>query len=107
MTACLDTYWQAVLTYWQDQVMPQLEAVNTEVIISGGASSILRSRLSAYFTELGLSQRVLFTEVSPRRLEALVRGLPESAQIPSMTLRMADSYGLFRGLIGTLDSVAV
>jgi hypothetical protein len=56
---------------------------------------------------LGLSQRVLFTEGGPRRLEALVRGLPESAQIPSMTLRMADSYGLFRGLIGTLDSVAV
>ncbi len=107
MTACLDTYWQAVLTYWQDQVMPQLEVMNTEVIISGGASSILRSRLSAYFTELGLSQQVLFTEGGPRRLEALVRGVPESAQIPSMTLRMADSYGLFRGLIGTLDSVAV
>ena len=62
MTACLDTYWQAVLTYWQDQVMPQLAALNTEVIISGGASSILRSRLSAYFTELGLFQQVLFSE---------------------------------------------
>ncbi|HZG38769.1 MAG TPA: hypothetical protein VEZ50_08815 [Nodosilinea sp.] len=64
MTACLDTYWQAVLTYWQDQVMPQLAALNTEVIISGGASSILRSRLSAYFTELGLFQQVLLPRVA-------------------------------------------
>jgi len=105
MAACLDSYWQAVTTYWQDQVMPQLAAPNTDVIISGGAAQVVRSRIEAHFAELGLSERMVFADGSQERLEQWVSALPESTYQPSITLRMTDSYGLFRGLLGTLDPV--
>ena len=106
LAACRDNYWQAVKVYWQDHVMPQLESSQVDVIISGGASQVLRSHLEGYFSELGLAERVYFADGAYEHLDAVVKTLPEAAQNGAMALRMADGYGLFRGLIGTLNQVA-
>ena len=85
--------------------MPQLAAPNTDVIISGGAAQVVRSRIEAHFAELGFAERMVFADGSQERLEQWVSALPESTYQPSLTLRMTDCYGLFRGLLGTLDPV--
>jgi len=55
---------------------------------------------------LGLAERVYFVDGAYERLDAVVKTLPEAAQNGAIALRMADGYGLFRGLIGTLNQVA-
>ena len=106
VTACRDRYWQAVKTYWKDHGMPLLEAPQVDVIVSGGASQVLRQTLEGYFAELGLTEQVYFADGVYERLDAVLEALPDAAQQTSMALRMVDGYGLFRGLIGTLNQKA-
>jgi hypothetical protein len=107
MAACRQDYWQAVKMYWEDHVSPHLASNLVDVVISGGASQVLRPVLEQYFEELGLSQLVYFADGQYERLRSLVETLPEAAMDTAMTLRMTDCYGLFRGLLGTLSKVAV
>ena len=99
-------YWQAVSIYLQDNLLGQLTDGLVDVVLSGGGSSILRSHLADYFSSLGLSDRLIFSDKMQPQLTDIVSQLPEAAQNSSIPLRMSDCYGLFQGLIGKLTKVS-
>jgi hypothetical protein len=76
-----------------------------DIIISGGAAHVLRQTIKGYFSELGVTAH--FADEQQIRLTEMVSHLPEAHGDAAIALRMMDGYGLFQGLIGKLNSVAV
>jgi hypothetical protein len=105
--AVKQTYGQAVSVYLQDNLLKHLADESADVVVSGGASSILRGYLAHYFEQLGLEDRISFEDGMQQHLAEVVSHLPEAKNNPSLALRMADCYGLFQGLIGKLNKVAL
>jgi hypothetical protein len=105
--AVRQTYWQAVSVYLQDNLLRQLANCSVDIIISGGAAHVLRSTITQYFEQLGLSDQLIFADGMQERLTEVVSQLPEAAVNPSLPLRMADCYGLFQGLIAKSSKIAV
>ena len=100
------TYWQAVSTYLQDNLLGQLTDSAVDIILSGGGSQIIWPELTDYFSSLGLDDRIIHADKMQPQLTDMVSQLPEAAQNSSIPLRMSDCYGLFQGLIGKLTKVA-
>ncbi|PSB66737.1 hypothetical protein C7B61_09815 [filamentous cyanobacterium CCP1] len=105
--AVRQTYWQAVSIYLQDNLLKQLAERSVDIIVSGGAASVLRQTIHQYFEQLGLGQQVYFADQMQERLAEVVSQLPEANFNPSLPLRMADGYGLFQGLMGKSSQIAV
>ncbi|MBF2050721.1 MAG: hypothetical protein IGS54_25730 [Elainella sp. C42_A2020_010] len=105
--AVRQTYWQAVSVYLQDNLLGQLTDRSVDIIICGGAAHVLRSIITQYFEQLGLSNQLIFADGMQERLTEVVSQLPEAAVNPSLPLRMADCYGLFQGLIAKSSKIAV
>ncbi|WP_416671524.1 hypothetical protein [Egbenema bharatensis] len=105
--AVRQTYWQAVSIYLQDNLLKQLAERSVDIIVSGGAASVLRQTIHQYFEQLGLGQQVYFADQMQERLAEVVSQLPEANFNPTLPLRMADGYGLFQGLMGKSSQIAV
>jgi hypothetical protein len=99
------TYWQLVSIYLQDNLLNQLAEPNVDLIISGGAAHVLRQMVKSYFSELGVTAH--FADEQQIRLTEMVSHLPEAHGDAAICLRMMDGYGLFQGLLGKLNPVAV
>lgn len=104
--AVQQTYGQAVNIFLQDHLFRRLGEIASDVIISGGASQIVKAQLLQDFKAMNLSNHLLFTDGAEEMLTELVSQLPEFSLNPTLPLRMTDCYGLFLGLIGTLNTVA-
>ncbi|PSB13490.1 hypothetical protein C7B76_19580 [filamentous cyanobacterium CCP2] len=105
--AVRQTYWQAVSIYLQDNLLKQLAERSVDIIVSGGAASVLRQTIHQYFEQLGLGQQVYFADQMQERLAEVASQLPEANFNPSLPPRMADGYGLFQGLMGKSSQIAV
>ncbi len=101
------TYWKTVSVYLQDHLLGQLTDESADLIISGGAASLLRLTIQDYCEDLGLARRFFFADGLQERLNGIVNALPEAATNPTLPMRMADCYGLFQGLLGKLNKVTV
>lgn len=100
------TYWQAVNIYLQDNLLGQLTDSSADIILSGGGSRMIWPQLTEYFSSLGVDDRLVYADKMQPQLTDVVSQLTEAAQDSSLSLRMADCYGLFQGLIGKLTKVA-
>jgi hypothetical protein len=98
--AVQQTYWKSVSVYLQDNLLGQLAEGKVDLVMSGGASVVLRQALTDYFEQLGLSAHISFADGTAERLPEIVQSLSEAATQPNLPLRMADCFGLFQGLIG-------
>ncbi|NEQ44319.1 MAG: hypothetical protein F6K00_12485 [Leptolyngbya sp. SIOISBB] len=106
MAAVQSAYGQAVTVYLRDNLLGRVLEGSADILISGGAFPMIRAQLEGFFEEIHCRERVTFTEGDDDTLTDVVRDLPESYQLSTLSIRMMDGYGLFLGLIGKLPSTA-
>ncbi len=107
MTSVQGLYSQAVMVYLRDNLVKRVVEQSVDVVVSGGASQIIQTQLDDFFADLHCTDRVIVVDGSDDRLTRVVNQLPEVSQNSTLARRMADGYGLFLGLLGSLTTVAV
>ncbi|MEM1279431.1 MAG: hypothetical protein AAGG53_05265 [Cyanobacteria bacterium P01_H01_bin.152] len=106
MTAVQSAYGQMVTVYLRDNLLGRVLEGSADILISGGAFPMIRTQLEAFFEEVHCRSKVTFVNGEDSTLTEVVNELPEYHQMPTLSLRMMDGYGLFLGLIGKLPSTA-
>jgi hypothetical protein len=97
-------YLAALDPYFNDNLIPSLATGRGDAIFSGGAAELMRSALTQYFVDKGFGDRILFAGDTHHHLKHLIEEqLPEAQQMPSITGRMADCFGLFQALLGDIN----
>jgi hypothetical protein len=79
-----------------------------DVILAGGAAYLIREALQEYFEERGFASRLSFAWEHQDVLTRLVEAqLPEAYEMPSISMRMTDCFGLFQALLGDMNRMKV
>jgi hypothetical protein len=90
------SYLDALDSHFIDHLVPRLATGKGDVILAGGAAYLMRHALQSYFEDRGFSSRLSLAWEHQDALTRLVEAqLPESYEMPSITMRMTDSFGLF------------
>lgn len=105
MAAVQSAYGQVVTVYLRDNLLGRVLEHRVDILVSGGAFPMVKPQLEEFFEEIRCTDQVRFVEGEDVTLTEVVRELPEFHQMPTLSLRMMDGYGLFLGLIGKLPSV--
>ena len=101
-------YLDALDSHFNDHLIPSLATGKGDVILAGGAAYLMRHALQIYFEERGFSPRLSLAWEHQDALTRLVEAqLPESYEMPSMAMRMTDSFGLFQALLGDMNRMKV
>ncbi|MEM1308332.1 MAG: hypothetical protein AAGF98_02330 [Cyanobacteria bacterium P01_H01_bin.153] len=74
-----------------------LPASEADVIVGGGAAYFIRSELTQFFDQRGLTQQITWAETLRPEMADVLRGQAETAE-PDLiaSVRWADVYGLFK-----------
>ncbi|MEO0375547.1 MAG: hypothetical protein AAF329_13160, partial [Cyanobacteria bacterium P01_A01_bin.17] len=107
--AQVEAAYLAVLdSHFNDHLIPDLAAGKGDVILAGGAAYLMREALQRYFEERGFAPRLSFAWDNQEVLTRLVAAqLPEAHEMPSLSMRMTDGFGLFQALLGEINRMRV
>ena len=89
--AAREGYWKQVKTYLENH----LPGGEYDVIVAGGAGTVIETELNTLFQQMDLPGRLSFGEGLKYQLQALLQDNPDLRSQPSLIARMADSYAVF------------
>ncbi|MBW4652379.1 MAG: hypothetical protein KME20_04930 [Kaiparowitsia implicata GSE-PSE-MK54-09C] len=101
-------YLDSLESHFTDHLLPSLATGKGDVVLAGGAAYLMQEPLRQFFEERGLASRLSFAWEHQEALTQLVKAqLPEAVELPSLPMRMTDSFGLFQALLGELNRMRV
>ena len=101
-------YLDALDSHFNDHLISSLATGKGDVILAGGAAYLIREALQEYFEERGFASRLSFAWEHQDALTRLVEAqLPEAYEMPSISMRMTDCFGLFQALLGDMNRMKV
>ncbi|MBD1845692.1 ParM/StbA family protein [Cyanobacteria bacterium FACHB-63] len=89
-----ESYWKQVKSYLENH----LPGGNYDVIVAGGAATVMQSELMELFSVMGLTNRISFGEILQHQLTAVLHDDPDLCQQSSLIPRMTDAYAVFGAL---------
>jgi hypothetical protein len=101
-------YLASLESHFTDHLLPSLATGKGDVVLAGGAAYLMREPLRQFFDERGFAPRLSFAWEHQEALSQLVKAqLPEAVELPSLPMRMTDSFGLFQALLGDINRMRV
>lgn len=94
----ISAYWSALEKFLKWHLSPHLSA-KTEIVISGGASTLVAKQLGAFFKQLEIERKRLTFYKSPELAQLLTANGYDVQDNPAWVSRMGDAYVGFQGLV--------